>query len=159
MGAGRSQTTTTTYHYYYNDIIGTRELNDKMKAFVAAKVQSVTATGYDPHGVKTTDFSERQDVQANGSILKTTTRNGQSITRLYYQFDSKTRLIRSTDSTGDIQIVSIYAYNDSGNLTRILTTRRDSKMDFNELEDRQWQYSADGKPKIMYRIVNGTYST
>ncbi|HEY6505074.1 MAG TPA: hypothetical protein VIZ28_13945 [Chitinophagaceae bacterium] len=145
--------------YYYNDIIGTREINDKMKAFVAAKVQSVTATGYDPHGVKTTDFSERQDVQANGSILKTTTRNGQSITRLYYQFDSKTRLIKSTDSTGDIQIISIYAYNDSGNLTRILTTRRDSKMDFNELEDRQWQYSADGKPKIMYRIVNGTDST
>ncbi|MEI9809913.1 MAG: hypothetical protein WDO16_19725 [Bacteroidota bacterium] len=130
--------------YYYNDLIGTKEISTKMKAFVAARVQSMTATGYDPRGSKTTDFNEWQDVQANGTILKITTRNGQTATRLYYHFDDKTRLISSRDSTGDIQIITGYTYDASENLTRIFLTTKDEKQDFNETEERQWLYTAAG---------------
>ena len=31
--------------YYYKDIIGTKEINDKMKAYLAAHVKAVTAAG------------------------------------------------------------------------------------------------------------------
>src|SRR5215813_8086626 len=84
---------TLNAQYYYDDILGTQDINNKMKAYLVAKVKSVTATGYDPQGNKTTDFNEWQDVQANGSVLKITTRNGQTVARTYYQFDDKTRLI------------------------------------------------------------------
>jgi hypothetical protein len=145
--------------YYYNDIIGTQEINSKMKVYLAAKVQSVTATGYDQQGVKSTDFNEWQDVQANGSVLKVTTRNGQNVTRTYYQFDNKTRLINTRDSSGDIESNTVYTYDAAGSLTDIRITTKDSKQDFDETEDRQWQYTAAGKPKKMWRIINGNDST
>src|SRR4051812_14527822 len=97
---------TLNAQYYYNDILGTRDINSKMKAFLAAKVKSVAATGYDPQGSKTNDFNEWQDVQANGSVLKLTTRNGQSVARTYYQFDDRTRLVSARDSATDAESVT-----------------------------------------------------
>jgi YD repeat-containing protein len=150
---------TLNAQYYYNDIIGTQEINSKMRTYIATKVQSVTAAGYDPQGKKTTDYNEWQDVQENGSRLKITTRNGQNVTRLYYQFDSKTRLVNARDSSGDIQSITAYAYDVNGNLVSITTTTKDSLQDFNETEQRQWQYTATGKPEKMWRILNGKDST
>lgn len=150
---------TLNAQYYYNDIIGTQEVVAKMKTFLAAKVQSVTAAGYDPQGIKSTEFNEWQDVQANGSVLKITTRNGQNVTRSYYRFDNTTRLVNSRDSSGDIQSVSDYSYDTKGNLADIKITTKDSLKDFSETEERQWQYSADGKPERMWRIINGKDSS
>ncbi len=84
--------------YYYNDIIATQEIAGKMKTYLAANVQSVTATGLDPQGRKTTDFNEWQDIQANGPVLKVTRRHGQDLNRVYYTFDNKTMLINTRDS-------------------------------------------------------------
>src|SRR5258705_7300247 len=85
---------TTLYcQYYYNDIVDTQEINNRIKTYVAAKVQSVTETGLDAQGRKTTDFNEWQDMQTAESMLKIPSRNGQSVTRLYYTFDDKARLI------------------------------------------------------------------
>ena len=112
--------------YYYNDIIGTQEINKRMKTYVAAKVQSVMATGYDAQGMKTTDFNEWQEVQANGTILKINNRNGQIVTRQYYQFDNNTRLMNTRDSSTDIQSITEYTYAANGNLSTIRTTTKDS---------------------------------
>ncbi|MDP4262308.1 MAG: hypothetical protein Q8941_07230 [Bacteroidota bacterium] len=142
--------------YYYNDLPGTQEINNKMKAYLSARVQSVTATGYDPQGVKTTDFNEWQEVQANGPVLKITTRNGQTVTRVYYQFDNKTRLISTRDSAGDAQNITSYTYDASGNLVSIKTSLKDSPDSLNETEVHQWLYNAAGKPVKMFRIMNGT---
>lgn len=145
--------------YYYNDIIGTQDINGKMKIYNAAKVQSVTAAGYDAGGKKTTDFNEWQDVQSGGSVLKITTRNGQSVTRIYYQFDNKTRLLNARDSSGDIQSITTYNYDAGDRLVAIKTSTSDLKQDFNEAEERQWQYTPAGKPEKMRRILNGKDTT
>jgi YD repeat-containing protein len=145
--------------HYYNDIIGTKELSDKMKSYLAAGVHSVTATGYDPQGVKTNDFNEWQDVQ--GSVLKITSRNGQVVSRLYHQFDNNGRLISSRDSAKDIQIITTFAYDGNGNLVNVKMTTKDAdtSQNFSETEERQWQYNAAGRPEKMWRIVNGHDST
>lgn len=143
--------------YYYNDIIGTKETNDRMKAYIAARVQSVTAAGYDPRGAKTADFNEWQDVQANGSVLKITTRNGQSVSRTYYQFDNKTRLISARDSATDIETNTVYTYDANDNLVNIKATTKDAFHDFDQTKERQWQYK-DGKPEKLLLIVNGNDS-
>jgi hypothetical protein len=143
--------------YYYNDIIGTKEINTKMKAYLATKVKSVTAAGYDHRGVKTTDFNEWQDVQENGSVLKITTRNGQNVTRLYFQFDEKTRLVNARDSSKDIQTNTIYAYDADDNLVKLKTTMTDALNEFNQVKEKQFQY-AEGKPVKMLLIQNGSDS-
>jgi YD repeat-containing protein len=150
---------TLNAQYYYNDIIGTREISAKMKAYQNARVQSVTAAGYDPKGAKTTDFNEWQDMLSGGSVLKVTTRNGQIVTRIYYQFDNKTRLINASDSSTDIQNTTEYSYDAKENLVSIKTTTRDAKQDFNETEEHQWQYTANGKPEKMLRIINSKDSS
>jgi hypothetical protein len=144
--------------FYYNDIMGTQEINNKMKAYIAAKVQSVTAAGYDPQGRKSNDFNEWQELQANNSILKITTRTGQTVTRLYYQFDNKTRLVNARDSSTDIQTSTDYAYDANDNLVRLKSTTKDPLHDFDQTKEKQWRYTADGKPDKMLLITNGTDS-
>lgn len=145
--------------YYYNDIIETQEINKRMKTYVVAKVQTATATGYDAQGIKTTDFNEWQEVEANGTTLKLTNRNGQIVTRQYYQFDNNTRLINTRDSSTDIQSITEYTFDDNGNLATIKMIIKDSLQDFNETEERQWQYNTAGKPEKMWRILNAKDST
>ena len=143
--------------YYYNDIIGTQEINKRMKTYVTAKVHSVTAAGYDPMGNKSPDFNEWQDVQANGSVLKITTRNGQAVTRTYYQFDDKTRLINARDSSADAESVTTYGYDANNHLVNIRTTTKDLLHDFDQTKEEQWNYKED-KPLKLLLIVNGNDS-
>lgn len=145
--------------HYYKDIVGTREVNERMKTYLNAKVQSVTATGYDGNGMKSSDFNEWQEVQANGTILKITTRTGQSVTRLYYQFDDNTRLINSRDSSAGMQITTTFTYDNAGNLVLVNTTTQDSLHEFDQTDARHWRYNTQGKPETMLRIINTTDST
>lgn len=145
--------------HYYNDIIGTRDLSTRMKTYVAAKMQSMTATGYDDQGRKNNDFNEWQEVQANGTVLRITNRDGQRVNRVYYTFDPNARLINARDSSAEIEVSSDYSYDASGRLSLIRITRRDARQEFNETEERQWRYSPSGVATTMWRIVNGKDST
>jgi hypothetical protein len=143
--------------YYYKDIIGTQEINDKMKNYRAAKVKSVIATGYDERGNKTADFNEWQDVQGNNSVLKITTRSGPNVSRTYYQFDNNTRVVNARDSATGMQGVTTYSYDSNNKLAKIKTTTNDALHDFDQTNERQWEYK-DGKPSKMLLIINGTDS-
>ena len=145
--------------YYYNDIIGTQEINIKMKTYLNAKVQSVIGTGYDENGRKSDDFNEWQDVQSNGTVLKVTTRNGQNVSRMYYHFDDQARLISTRDSATDVQTTSTYKYNAGGKLSNIKSVTKGSASEFDKTSERQWEYTAEGKPLRMLLIVNGNDST
>jgi len=143
--------------YYYDDIVGTRDINNKMKTYLAAKVKSVTATGYDPQGSKTNEFNEWQDVQANGTVLKLTTRNGQSVARTYYQFDNRTRLISARDSATDVESITTYRYDANDNLVNIKTTSKDPLHEAGQTKERQYEYK-DGQVFRMLFIQDGVDS-
>lgn len=145
--------------YYYNDIVGTNETNNRMKIYQAQRVQSATGTGYDQFGNKSADFNEWQDVQGNGSILKVTTRNGQNVTRLYYEFDNNTRVISLRDSSSQVQTITNYTYDTKGNLIRVRISFLDSEKEFNDTEERQWTYTANNKPERVWRILNSKDTT
>jgi hypothetical protein len=140
--------------YYYNDIIGVQETGRQMKTFLANKVRSVTATGIDPQGMKSADFNEWQEVLENGTALKITTRNGQSVTRVYYRFDSDSRLVSSSDSTKDVQNTTTYTYDANGRLNLVQNVIKDLTNDFNQTEIHKWTYNAAGKPATMWRTIN-----
>jgi hypothetical protein len=144
--------------YYYNDIISTMETSRQMKTYVANKVKQVMATGFEPDGRKSSDFNEWQDILQNGSMLKVTTRNGQSVTRVYYRFDPDSRLISATDSSGDVISVSNYSYDELGRVVRVENKISDGANDFNQAEVHVWKYNSNGKPVSMWRSINNADS-
>jgi hypothetical protein len=148
--------------YYYNDIIGAKAHSDRMKDYVTNKVKTISAVGYDKEGAKTTDFNEVQEISIGTDIhtLKVATRNGQQIARKTYQFDPQFRLTSLIDSSGPIKSISIYRYNNSGNIISIKTSTDDAdSSEFSESEEHQWIYNSNGKPEKMWRILNGKDST
>lgn len=145
--------------YYYNDIQGARALGDRMQEYVRNKVKTVIATGYDPQGIKASDFTEWQEINATAHTLKISTRNGQQVTRQYYQFDSRFRLISMIDSSGDIKSTTQYSYDAGDHITRITTITKDSLNIFSETEERQWFYNTAGQPEKLWRIVNNRDSS
>ena len=88
--------------YYYNDIIGTVETNRQMKTFLQNKVKMITATGYDPNGVKATDFAEVQEIKENGRALRLSRNTNGNYGSFYSRFDETGRLISITDSSPSI---------------------------------------------------------
>ena len=145
--------------YYYTDLVDARLINDRMKNLTAQKVKLITATGYDAAGAKTSDFSERQEVDGEKKSINITSRNGQQVNRQYYQFDNDYRLTSVTDSSDGIKTVTSYAYDNSGNITSIKTAVKDSLQDFIETIEHQYQYNTVGKPERLLRILNGKDSS
>ena len=145
--------------YYYTDLVDARLINDRMKNLIAQKVKLITATGYDAAGAKTSDFSERQEVDGEKKSINITSRNGQQVNRQYYQFDNDYRLTSVTDSSDGIKTVTSYAYDNSGNITSIKTAVKDSLQDFIETIEHQYQYNTVGKPERLLRILNGKDSS
>ena len=150
---------TALCQHYYNDILDARITGERMKNLTQQKVKTITATGYDARGAKTSDFNEWQDINAEKKILKVTTRNGQQVRRQFYQFDSQFKLISITDSSGDIKSSTTYSYDNAGNIISIKTTTKDSLQDFNETVVHQYVYGTGGKPEKMWRIVNDNDSS
>jgi YD repeat-containing protein len=144
--------------YYYNDIIGTQETNRQMKTFLANKVQKVTATGFDPNGIRTNDFSELQEVKEKGAALKISTRNNSGNTVFYDRFDNQGRLISITDSSSGIQSITTYEYDANGRITLVKNSIKDTTSDFNQTEIHKWIYNSDGKPEKMWRTINNADS-
>jgi len=144
--------------YYYTDLVDARLINDRMKNLAAQKVKSITATGYDAAGAKTSDFNEWQEIDGEKKSLKITSRNGQQVTRQYYKFDNAYRLVSVTDSSSGIETVTSYSYDNNGNITLIKTIVKDSLQDFSETIEHQYRYNG-GKPERLLRILNGRDST
>ena len=144
--------------YYYNDIIGTLETNRQMKTYLVNKVKTVTVTGTDQRGTKTSDFSEYQEVKENGTALKISSFSNLTKTVTYSKFDAQGRIIRMTDSSTAIESITTYEYDASDRITRVQNTINDAAKDFNQVEVHQWIYNAAGKPDKMWRTINGSDS-
>ena len=144
--------------YYYNDIVGTLEANRQMKTYLANKVKTVTATGYDQRGTKATDFSEFQEIKENGMVLKFSSVTNLNKTVIYSKFDTLGRLVRLTDSSTAIESVTMYEYDGTGKITKVQNTTKDAANDFNQTETHYWMYNKAGNPEKMWRVINNTDS-
>ncbi len=144
--------------YYYNDILGTMETNRQMKTFLANKVKTVSAAGYDQRGAKTSDFSEYQEVKESGRALRISSFNNLNKTVNYQKFDLNGRVIRSTDSSSALVSETVYEYDANGRINSIQNTAKDSANDFTQTEVHSWLYTSTGKPEKMWRIINKTDS-
>ena len=145
--------------HYYNDILDAQAMAGKMKQYMDNKVKSVTATGYDARGIKTTDFNEWQEIYPETRTLKIITRRGQEVNRQYYRFDDQFRLIQIIDSSGDISSNTHYHYGSSGRLDSIITMTHDTLQVFDEKEKHHYLYDNRGLPTRLWRIMNGKDSS
>jgi len=146
--------------HYYNDIITTREINERFSRFIANRVATVSASGFDERNMKNPDFNEWQEVKAKGTALQVTTRNKFEKSILYYSFDGQKRVSSITDSTGGTGSKTTYQYDpQNGNLLSVQNSTADAGQGIDQKEIHKWIYAADGKPEKMYRIINDTDST
>lgn len=145
--------------HFYNDIADARDLGHRMENYIKQKVRTVTATGFDERGVKSTDFNERIEIDAPNRILKLATRNGQSVSRNTYRFDDQHRLIEISDSSRDIKSTTRYNYDNRGSILSIVNTTRDSLNDFTQTTAHYYQYNDAGKPIRLWRVINQADST
>ena len=140
--------------YYYNDIIGTRETNRQMQTYLANKVRSVAATGYDQRGMKASDYSELHEIKENGKALRASSIINLNKSVIYSRFDDKGRVISMTDSTGGIASTTTYTYDEAGRLSLVRNSIRDTANDFNQVESHVWLYDNGGKPYKMWRLIS-----
>jgi YD repeat-containing protein len=145
--------------YYYNDITDARVISERMRNYINQKVKTITATGYDARGAKTTDFNEWQEINTEKKILKISTRNAQEVTRQYYQFDDQYRLTGITDSSGYVKSTTTYSYDNNGNIILVKTSIKDSLQDFTETIEHHYQYTPGRKPDKLWRIINSKDSS
>ncbi|RYY58445.1 MAG: hypothetical protein EOO05_16435 [Chitinophagaceae bacterium] len=141
--------------FYYNDLENAKTLSARAKALFGQKVKTVTATGYDPQGAKTSDFTEIQDVNPTDHSFRVSTRNGMQVSRVTYNFDAQSNLVSITDKSAGFSTVTSYVYNAAGQLTSIKTTVTDSLNDFSQVDDHQYMWNPTGKPEKLWRILNG----
>jgi YD repeat-containing protein len=144
--------------YYYNDIISTMETNRQMQTFLTNRVRMVSATGFDQNGVRSTEFSEVQEIRENGKALRYSSRNGTSYSAYYSRFDGQNRLSSITDSSTSVRSVTTYSYDAAGRIARIENKVSDSANDFSQVEVHSWIYNAEGQPQKMWRVINGSDS-
>lgn len=144
--------------FYYNDIIGSAELNNKMKVLSSNKIKSSTATGYDAQGTKSTDFNEWQTIDLTQNKLLVTNRTGQTVTRQTSHFNSDFLVQSIIDSTTDFRSVTTYQYQ-NGNIARIKIVTEDATEGLSQSEEHVWFYNSSNKPVKMFRIINGTDSS
>lgn len=144
--------------YYYNDIVGTRETNRQMKAYIDNKVRTVSATGYDQHNVKATDFAEVQEVKENGTALRISSYTNGNRSVFYNRFDNQGRLSSIIDSSSAIQSVTSYTYNAAGQVIQVQNIVKDSANDFDQTEVHKWYYTSTGRVERMWRIINNNDS-
>ena len=150
---------TTKAQFYYSDILGTEELNQRMKNYTANKVLSVNAVPFNAEGTKTNDFIELQEIKENGKLLKVSSFNDNAKSTVYYRFDDNGKLINQVDSTNGAKSIFDFKYDNSGRLTSVLNRVSDADNTVTITESHQWFYNANGKPEKMLKIINSRDST
>jgi YD repeat-containing protein len=140
--------------YYYNDIIATQESNRQMKSLTDNKVRTVSATGYDENGTRTTDFTEVQEVRENGALLKTSVIRSLVKTVRYSRFDAQGRLVSITDSSAGAESTTRFEYDVNGRITKVTNDSRDPVNEITRHEAHLWTWHSSGRPEKMWRIIN-----
>ena len=142
--------------YYYKDIVAAADITRQMKTYITNNVKKVTATGVTPAGIAAKDFDETQEVLANGTIWKITTRNNQTISSLRHTFNGAGQLVSTIDSAAGVRSVTTYTYDAGGKINSIsnVATDADSSGDFSQTEVHTYSYK-DGRLDKMWRTING----
>lgn len=151
--------TSSQAQFYYNDVRNMKLLADRAKILFTEKVRTITATGIDPRGSRSTDYTEIQEVDPQQRRLKVSTRNGMDVTRVFYLFDEQSRPLSITDSAAGFKSVTTYRYNPAGDLTNVIISVNDSLNGFTSTDDHQYFYDSNGKPEKLLKVVNTSDTT
>lgn len=142
--------------FYYKDMVGTKESSDLIAVYRKANVQTVIAKSYTVDNTPLENLSVQQAFSPAAQTLRTITRTGYlPASYLTSFFDEANRVVKTTDSTaGGFVNMTVYAYNDKGQLIGIRTTFGDPLASLAS-DEHQWQWNAQGHPQRMLRIRNG----
>lgn len=139
--------------YYYNDLLNARDINQQYALYRAQKVSTVSATGVDPRGSRSTDFSEYHELRENGRVLRSTTIGQLAKNVITKRFNEKGLVSSITDSTNGIVTITTYQYDDNNLIVRMENRAADTSTDFNQVETHYWIYQENNQPSKMWRVI------
>lgn len=139
--------------FYYDDIVATEVTNQVMRNYVANKVRTIRATGYDSKNTVARDFSEYSEIKENGHALRLSGVVNRNRKLNYYRYDEQYRIIFMADSLSSIRNFTTYTYDDAGRVSKVQNVVEDSANFFNQVETHTWYYNSAGKPEKMWRVV------
>ncbi|MCR6720382.1 MAG: hypothetical protein NVV59_08810 [Chitinophagaceae bacterium] len=140
--------------HYFNELLEAKSIEQRMKVLLDQKVETVTATGFDERGARSRDFNEWQQVHPSTRTWLVQTRNGLSISRTAYRFNTAGRLLSITDSANGVTSLTEYKYDPQNRISEVLINVKDSAQEFSQTESHQWSYDASGSPTRFLRIVD-----
>jgi YD repeat-containing protein len=141
--------------YYYKDIVGTTETNNLLKTYNSNDVKSVSLKSFEADGAASDNFQVEQVLNKSNKTLKTISRSGvtdESVLNSW--FDSNTRVIKTTDTSGTSMNTAVYTYDADGKIISIKSFSGDTTNTGTEAEDHQWSYNEKGQPVQMLRVIN-----
>lgn len=139
--------------YYYKDLVTTREINQQYALYRTHKVRSVSAAGIDPRGVRSTDFSEYQEIRDRGTVWRITTINQLNKNVITRWFNEQGLVSRISDSANGIVTNTTYQYDQNNQVVRMENSLADDSSDFSQSEVHTWIYEANNRPVKMWRVI------
>lgn len=140
--------------YYYKDIVGNRETEQLMKAYLSNKVSRVVLNSFDENNLRITDFLVEQQFSPVNGTLKTTTRSGTGPESVMTTFlNAAGQVTRTVDSSSIIVTRTSYSYDATGRLVSSLSSSSDSSGKTSQQEEHLWQYDGDRIARLL-RIKN-----
>lgn len=144
--------------YYYQDLLTLDMARKKQELFRTLNVKMVKSQSYDEGGQPLAAFHSSQQVSRDSREVVTRTSSPLGLQSVRYAWYSAGSFLQKTaDSMDGSATVITYQY-EGGRISRIESLSR-SPGNVVLTETHQWQYTEEGKPRLLYVIKNGGDTT
>jgi hypothetical protein len=140
--------------YFFNDIVSTRETNERFKLLRTHKIKKIKATSFEADNSITAGFFLEEEISMDGkkSQLNTILSGGkQSISNRTYESG---KIKRTQTTSNKIETRTDYTYNEKGQLQKLQFSTSDTSQKSNSGESHEWFYAETGQLQSMLRIKN-----
>jgi hypothetical protein len=147
----------TKAQYYYKDIVSNKQVLSERVILKEQKIRNILVHSFEGNKEASRGFFCEKKITKDYQKIETYTKSnisGKSLLTAYY--NEKDQLIQSRDSS-DLSInISMYQYDERGNITSIVSNSRSTDDDFNTslVEEHQYVYDTKNRPVKMWRIRN-----
>ncbi|MEO6220735.1 MAG: hypothetical protein ABIO81_09935 [Ginsengibacter sp.] len=141
--------------YYYKDIWNNQQLTLEFSILKNQKIKSVKIKSFEDNGEPSDGFFCEKKINnsySQSEMISKSYITGQSL--LVSDYNTEGRIVKTTDDTPTTKSVTIYEYNNDGQLSRVqIITKGDDETN-TITEAREYFYEGKGKPDKMQRKKN-----
>src|ERR1700721_541076 len=148
--------------YYYKDLVVNRENTANWRSYKDNHVKAVTLSSLETDGKPTEGFEGDQQVSADELHVTTHSKSpGTGDSWIFADYSPRGQgLIRNLDTSDTYENMSIYQYDDQGQLISISDTSTETDNHLTDVEQHIWTYDPahPDNPQSILKIRNGHHT-